>query len=852
MSPRSSRLSRAARQKLRARGLPVALAVLASLVAVGAWRITPTPAPAVSGSEQPPAAAATHAAAPGTVRAGSGSAPGSILWSIQGAEEYRASATIDASGAVYVGNEGGTFRKLDPTTGETQWTFDCCADQPTPELDEERGQECNVDSTAAVDADGDLWVGCWNGTLVQLDADGGELCRHLAQDEVSSSPAIAADGTVYVGSEDRMLWAVSGEDCSVLWQQHFPDGSVYGAPLVAPTGMVVSTSADDHIYAWNPDGTPRWRIRTGFDVYSSAARGSDGTLYVGSGDHTLLAVTPDGGVKWRFEARGRVDTSPAVHRRDGQDRITFGSWDGHVYQVDDTGRLLWKVATGDEVWSSPVVSADGVVYIGSNDDHIYAIDPTGSVLWKTRLDGDLFASPALGPDGTLYVGTHGGRFFALRTGGPGVSEADPWPQFKGGPLRRGHACGEQDWSCVGTPATALERCNGADDDGDGAVDEGAACPDCGFGTCTDSPTSTARCADGACVRDCLPGFSGADCTRPEPTPSGPPGSVAWVVSTDDAVRGTAAVDPTDGAVLVGSADFRLRRIAPGGEEACAFHSLYGIQGEPVVAPDGVAWFGGEDQHLYGIDSACAQVCGLPLLGFAQGANIAGRPALLEGGDLVFGSGDGRLYRLDPGRCEAEPLAELGGTIYGGPLVLDDRVVQGSYAGALVSLSLTTGEPVWTAPGLGKLHGSPAASPDGKTVYVSSRDGSVRALSAETGALRWRVETPDELWAAPSVDASGNLYLGGFDGVVRSLGPSGALRWSTPVGSPVRAEVALDPSKGGVWVATDAGAIVSLGPDGSERWRTSVGAPILGPRPTLTPEGVVVVGTQAGHVVALRP
>lgn len=775
-----------------------------------------------------------------------------MLWSIQGAEEYRASATIDRTGSVYVGNEGGTFRKVDPKTGETLWTFDCCADQPTPELDAERGQECNVDSTAAVDADGDLWVGCWNGTLVQLSADGDELCRHLAQDEVSSSPAIAADGTVYVGSEDRMLWAISGDDCSVTWRKHFPNGSVYGAPLVDQTGMVVSTSADDHIYAWNPEGSPRWRVQTGFDVYSSVARGSDGTLYVGSGDHTLLALTPDGGVKWRFEARGRVDTSPAVHRRDGQDRITFGSWDGHVYQLDDTGALRWKVATGDEVWSSPVVSANGVVFIGSNDDHVYAIDPDGNVLWKTLLDGDLFASPALGPDGTLYVGTHGGRFFALRTEGPGVSPSDPWPQFKGGPLRRSHACGEQDWACTSQPEAVLERCNGVDDDGDGETDEGAACPDCSLGTCTDSPTSTATCGPDTCLRTCSPGFSGEDCTRPEPLAAGGPGSVAWVVSTHDAVRGTAAVDPRDGSVLVGSADFQLRRILPGGREACAFHSLYGIQGEPVVAADGVAWFGSEDQHLYGIDADCKQVCGLPLLGFAQGANIAGRPAVLPGGDLVFGSGDGRLYRLDPARCEAQPLAALGGTIYGGPLVLEDRVVQGSYAGALVALSLTTGEAVWTAEHLGKLHGSAVASPDRTTLYVASRDGSVRALSAETGAVQWRVETPDELWASPVVDADGNLYLGGFDGVVRSLAPDGTPRWSTSVESAVRADVALDPNGGGLWVATDAGAVVSLSLTGEERWRAQTGAPILGPRPTPTPEGVVVVGTQAGHVVALRP
>ena len=296
------------------------------------------------------------------------------------------------------------------------------------------------------------------------------------------------------------------------------------------------------------------------------------------------------------------------------------------------------------------------------------------------------------------MGTHGGRFFAIRTGGPGVAPSDPWPQFKGGPLRRGHACGEQDWTCATGPEASLERCNGLDDDADGQVDEGAACPSCGFGTCTDTATAQARCEGDRCVRTCAPGFGGAECTRPLPVTGDQPGSVAWVVSSEDAVRGTAAVDPGDGAVFVGSADFRMRRIERGGVERCPFRSLYGIQGEPLVTPDGVAWFGGEDQHLYGIDRSCEQVCALPLLGFAQGGNITGRPALLDDGRLVFGSGDGAFYTVDPERCEAERVADLGGTIYGGPLVLSEQVFQGSYSGALVAFDATTWTERWRATG----------------------------------------------------------------------------------------------------------------------------------------------------------
>jgi outer membrane protein assembly factor BamB len=64
----------------------------------------------------------------------------------------------------------------------------------------------------------------------------------------SSSPAIGSDGTVYVGSTDGKLYAVT------------------------PAGML------------------KWAFATGNSIESSPAIGSDGTLYVGSDDGNLYAI----------------------------------------------------------------------------------------------------------------------------------------------------------------------------------------------------------------------------------------------------------------------------------------------------------------------------------------------------------------------------------------------------------------------------------------------------------------------------------------------------------------------------------------------------------------------------------
>ena len=69
---------------------------------------------------------------------------------------------------------------------------------------------------------------------------------------VRSSPAIGSDGTVYVGSMDRKLYAINGKS-----------------------------------------GVKLWEFETGRDVHSSPAIGPDGTLYVGSADKKLYAIKTD-------------------------------------------------------------------------------------------------------------------------------------------------------------------------------------------------------------------------------------------------------------------------------------------------------------------------------------------------------------------------------------------------------------------------------------------------------------------------------------------------------------------------------------------------------------------------------
>ncbi len=230
-----------------------------------------------------------------------------------------------------------------------------------------------------------------------------------------SSPAIGTDGVIYVGSADNSLYAVN-PDGTLRWR--YPTGGyVRSSPSVASDGTVYVGSMDSCLYALNPDGTLRWRYQTAGEVRSCPAIAADGTVYFGSYDNYLYALDADGTLKWRYRAGGRITSSPAI-AADGT--VYFGFTDDYFYAVSPEGTLQWRVDLGGNVESSPAIAADGTVYVGSNAGrtaNFYALNPDGSLKWSYLADDDVRSSPAVAADGTVYFGSRDRSFYAFNPDG---------------------------------------------------------------------------------------------------------------------------------------------------------------------------------------------------------------------------------------------------------------------------------------------------------------------------------------------------------------------------------------------------------------------------------------------------
>ena len=117
-----------------------------------------------------------------------------------------------------------------------------------------------------------------------------------------------------------------------------------------------------------------------------------------------------GGAFWDFKTGKGVFSSPIV----GADGTVYvGSADRSFYAIGSDGKLRWKVDTGEIIDSSGLLDDKGRVYFGSGDGILRACDAkTGAVAWTFTADSPAENSAylnwfegnvAIGPDGTLYV-----------------------------------------------------------------------------------------------------------------------------------------------------------------------------------------------------------------------------------------------------------------------------------------------------------------------------------------------------------------------------------------------------------------------------------------------------------------
>ena len=385
-----------------------------------------------------------------------------IRWVYEvGTPIYFGSPALSADGlTMYVGTSSSTLSAvprqqalvaLDVGTGALKWSFSLGL--------------AEVRSSPAVAPDGSVTVlveernatgGFVATEVVRVSSTGAQLWRRAlgiagsAVDIGFSAPAIGADGSVYVATDS--LYALNANG-TVRWTRFFTGEELRASPVIGGDGTIYFAAHDIPLTAMHPDsGRVLWTRALGAQdhVFASPAIGSDGTLYVATDACVLYAVSSSGDDLWNFDAGTSGSTcamrsSPAIGA-DGT--IYLGTVDRNprpvLFAIRPTGVLRWTynpsglpvdvAPTSFDIYSSPVIGSDGVVYFGHEFSRVYAVDgQTGGERWVVRTtSGILWSSPALTLGGVLLISDIAGRVYAITTESPGLPGTSPWPRYRGG------------------------------------------------------------------------------------------------------------------------------------------------------------------------------------------------------------------------------------------------------------------------------------------------------------------------------------------------------------------------------------------------------------------------------------
>ncbi len=344
----------------------------------------------------------------------SGPIAGQVQVAVSTGGAIRSAPAISGSGRLYVGSTDGKLYIYNPSSDSLECTFTA-------------GDE--ILSTPAIHKSGTVFFGCQNGYLYGINMACNQLIKFQADGAVYSSPVIGADGTVYFTTEQGSLYAIdpsrpAGEQLKWKWSDS--NGQVTrntnSSPTIDADGNILFGSVDGIVVAIDPDGEEIAR-RTGVgSVITPIAISGDGEILTGTTFSKAYSLTLDSvfSEDWVYDAAGPV-FGPAI----GTDGVQlFPAKDENLYAFnpsDGTVDSRWTIDLQSPSRCTPLVGADGLVYVGTQNSHLFVIDPSGSgsvksetvVSSQSGIGGQLWGL-SMAKDGTLYIACEDGNLYSFQ------------------------------------------------------------------------------------------------------------------------------------------------------------------------------------------------------------------------------------------------------------------------------------------------------------------------------------------------------------------------------------------------------------------------------------------------------
>lgn len=222
---------------------------------------------------------------------------------------------------------------------------------------------------------------------------------------IHSSPAIYNDH-IYIVSENGILKAIDMETGEEEWDLDL-ESPTNSSPIVHKNKLYIgcedglkAVNINSHKVSWDYD----------CDNVASTPFYYEDVIYFGSDNGHLYGLNDDGKVEFNKKLDGELKTSPIVV----DDTIYIASTDAKIYSIDTDKSKNWEFTAGDEILSSPGYVNETVIF-GSSDGNVYCLNESdGDLVWKTDLNNKVISSPTIDEhDNSVYIGSDEGNFTCL-------------------------------------------------------------------------------------------------------------------------------------------------------------------------------------------------------------------------------------------------------------------------------------------------------------------------------------------------------------------------------------------------------------------------------------------------------
>ncbi|MGX5608737.1 outer membrane protein assembly factor BamB family protein [Bacillus cereus] len=203
----------------------------------------------------------------------------------------------------------------------------------------------------------------------------------------------------------------------------------WGKPAIDKDGTVYMNNQNKYMYAFNQDGSVKWKIKTDGGNEKTNIIGSDGTIYNAS--RKLYAINPDGTEKWvakptSSDLNQQNFSEPAIDKDGTIYTLNDVQSDEKLYAFNPDGTLKFKSTTDLSTFGTTVRHENGML-IGKNGylyvlmtraslKYVVALDKSGNKVWSKEFSGN---SLLYGMDhqGDLFVTLRGSRSKVLKLDG---------------------------------------------------------------------------------------------------------------------------------------------------------------------------------------------------------------------------------------------------------------------------------------------------------------------------------------------------------------------------------------------------------------------------------------------------